>query len=91
MDMPYREALVAEGIRVFAVIPILYQGGIIACFNAGSRGTDTIPASSRSTLELIGAQFGNIIARLQAEQELQKDLQRRKQIEETLEIKSPQS
>jgi PAS domain-containing protein len=77
MSMPYRgEALLAEGIRSVAVIPVLYEGGIIACFNAGSRGTDTIPASSRSTLELIGAQFGNIIARLQAEQELQEDLQK---------------
>jgi PAS domain S-box-containing protein len=89
MSMPYRgEALLAEGIRSVAVIPVLYEGGVIACFNAGSRGTDTIPASSRSTLELIGAQFGNIIARLQAEQELREDLQRRKQMEETLEIKA---
>ena len=86
--MPYREALLAEGIRSVAVIPVLYEGGVIACFNAGSRGADTIPASSRSTLELIGVQFGNIIARLQAEQELQEDLQRRKQMEETLEIKA---
>jgi PAS domain S-box-containing protein len=88
MDRPYREALVAEGIRSVALIPILYQGGIIACFNAASHRTDTIPASSRSTLEFIGAQFGNIIARLQAEQELQKDLERRKQIEEALETKT---
>ena len=87
MNRPYREALVAEGIRVFAVIPILHQGGVIACFNAGSCGTDTIPASSRSTLEIIGAQFGNIIARLQAEQGLQKDLERRKQTEENLETR----
>lgn len=88
MDRPYREALIAEGIRSVAVIPILHRGGIMACFNAGTRGTDTIPASSRSTLELIGAQFGNIIARLQAEQHLEKDLQSRKQIEEALEIKT---
>jgi PAS domain S-box-containing protein len=86
--MAYREALIAEGIRSVAVIPVLYEGGVIACFNAGSRGADTIPASSRSTLELIGAQLGNIIVRLQAEQELQKDLEGRKQMEETLEIKA---
>ena len=55
------------------------------------RGADTIPASSRSTLELIGAQLGNIIVRLQAEQELQKDLERRKQMEEALQDQSPQS
>jgi PAS domain S-box-containing protein len=86
--MAYREALLAEGIRSVAVIPVLYEGGVIACFNAGSRGADTIPASSRSTLELIGAQLGNIIVRLQAEQELQKDLERRKQMDETLQIKA---
>lgn len=88
MNRPYREALVAEGIRAFAVIPILHQGGIIACFNAGSCKTDTIPASSRPMLEFIGAQFGTIIARLQAEQELQKDLERRKQIEQALETRT---
>ena len=88
VNTPHREALLAEGIRSVAVIPILHEGGIIACFNAGSRGTDAVPARRRSTLELIGAQFGNIIGRLQAEQELKKDLQRRKQIEEALEIKT---
>jgi DNA-binding CsgD family transcriptional regulator len=86
--LPFREAVVAEGIRSVAVIPVLYQRGVIACFNAGSRGADTILSSSRSTLELIGMQFGNIIARLQAEQELRQDLKRRKQIEEALDVKS---
>jgi PAS domain S-box-containing protein len=88
VDTPYREAFLAEGIRSVTFIPVLHEGGVIACFNAGSREADSIPASSRSTLELIGAQFGNIIARLQAEHEAQKDLQRRAQIEEALETKS---
>jgi PAS domain S-box-containing protein len=88
MNWPHGEALIAEGIRSVAVIPILYEGGIIACFNGGTRGADTIPASSRSTLELIGAQLGNIIARLQADQDRQKDLQRRKKIEEALQTKT---
>ena len=87
-DLPFREALVAEGIRSLAVVPVLHQAGIIACFNAGSRGSDTIPPSSRPTLELIGMQFGSIIARLQADQELKEDLEKLRQIEETLEGKS---
>ena len=45
-------------------------------------------ASSRSTLELIGVQFGNIVARLKAEQELKTDLERLKQAEESLETKT---
>lgn len=87
-DLPHREALIGEGIRSLAIIPIRCNGDIIACFNAGSRVQDTIPASSQSTLELVGAQFGNILDRLQAEQELRKDSEKRKQIEEALEIKT---
>jgi PAS domain S-box-containing protein len=88
MNMPYREAFLAEGIRSVAVIPVLYEGSIVACFNAASCGTYSIPASSRSTLELIGVQLDGILARLQAEQEVQKDLQSHKQMEETLDIKA---
>jgi DNA-binding CsgD family transcriptional regulator len=76
-----------KAVRSVALIPILHKKEIIACFNAGTRKADTIPLSSRPTLELIGAQCGNIIARLQAERELQEDLERRKRIEESLEIK----
>ena len=88
MNWPCREAFVAEGIRSVAVVPILYKGGIIFCFNSGARGVDTIPASSRSTLELIGAQLGHIVARLQAEEGRRSDLQRLKHIEEVLEART---
>jgi len=40
------------------------------------------------TLELIAGQLGSIIIRIQAEQELQKDIEKRKKVEEALEAKS---
>ncbi len=88
MDLPFGEALIAEGIRSLAVIPISYKEDIVVCFNVGSRRMGTIPAASRVTLELIGTQLGSIVARLRAEQELTKDVERRKQLEEALGARS---
>jgi DNA-binding CsgD family transcriptional regulator len=80
--------LVAEGIRSVAIIPILYQGGAVACFSTRAGWADAMPASSRSTLEVIGAQAGSTIARMRVEHNLQKDLQIRKQTEAALEAKT---
>ena len=63
-----------EGIRGLAVIPILHEGDVLACFIAGSRTVDEIPPSSRAILETFAAEFGSSVTRLRAEEARQHQL-----------------
>jgi PAS domain S-box-containing protein len=56
-----------ERIRALAVIPVLYESRVIACFNLGSHSRDDVPAFARTALETIAAQIGTGIARLKTE------------------------
>ncbi|MFA4825267.1 MAG: PAS domain S-box protein [Methanoregula sp.] len=57
-----------EGIRAIAVIPVLHNDEVIACFNIASRTRDTVPEQDRALLETVTSQMGNVIARVQAEE-----------------------
>lgn len=57
-----------EGIRAMAAIPILHEGDVTAVLNVGSRSRDEIPIDARRALEVIAAQYGNVAARLRAEE-----------------------
>ncbi len=59
-----------EGLRAIAILPILHQGRVIACFNIASHVLDDVPSASRKALEAIAAQIGSAIARIQAEDAL---------------------
>ena len=59
-----------EGLSVIAVIPILYDGRVIACLNIASHSLKYISIDVRNTLETIAAQIGSVIARLRAEKAL---------------------
>jgi PAS domain S-box-containing protein len=56
-----------EGIRAIAIIPVVHNNEVIACFNIASHTVDTVPEQDRNALETIASQMGNIIARLMAE------------------------
>ena len=56
-----------EGLRGFALIPIMSKGEPIALLNLSSRRCDSISERTRSTLETIALQVGNILLRLRAE------------------------
>lgn len=67
-----------EGLRAIGLIPLLHQGKLIGSLNIASRAVDTIPQYSRNELETIASQVGNVIARIQAEDEIaqsRKDMQ----------------
>lgn len=64
------EQTMAEGLRAIAIIPILHQDRVVACFNIASHRLATVPAANRDALETVAAQIGNVIARLQAEEAL---------------------
>jgi diguanylate cyclase (GGDEF)-like protein/PAS domain S-box-containing protein len=57
-----------EGLRAVAIIPVMYQGKLIAALIIGSHSIDKIPSSTRHALEVISAQVGDVIARIRAEE-----------------------
>lgn len=61
-----------EGIRSVAVLPVSYQGEVIALLNIGSRTYDTIPQCTRTTLEALASDIGEILTRIRATNDLQK-------------------
>jgi PAS domain S-box-containing protein len=83
-----RPYILEEGIRSAIMVPVFYEGQVIASMNLGSREVDPARNPGWPTLELIAGQLGSIIVRIQAEQELQKDIEKRKKVEEALEAKS---
>ncbi len=80
--------ILGEGVRSAVMMPVVYRGQVIASMNLGSREVDPVRNPGWPTLELIAGQLGSIIIRIQAEQELQKDIEKRKKVEEALEAKS---
>jgi PAS domain S-box-containing protein len=58
---PIREK---EGLRAFALIPIIAQGKLIALLNLSSHKYDSVPLASRSILETIAFQAGGSLLRL---------------------------
>jgi diguanylate cyclase (GGDEF)-like protein/PAS domain S-box-containing protein len=57
-----------EGLRAVAIIPVMYQGKLIAALIIGSHTKDEIPFPTRHALEVIAAQVGDVIARIRAEE-----------------------
>jgi PAS domain S-box-containing protein len=72
LDAPAVDVKKREGLRAFAMIPICHRSQVIACLNVSSRRWDDVPAACRSVLETISAQMGSTIARLRAEEALQR-------------------
>jgi PAS domain S-box-containing protein len=60
------ENLRAEGVRGLAVIPVQYQGQVVASLHLGSRTRDELHPSARHTLEAMAAHIGGALARLSA-------------------------
>jgi diguanylate cyclase (GGDEF)-like protein/PAS domain S-box-containing protein len=56
-----------EGLRALAVIPILHDGQLVACFNLGSRQTDSIPEATCRALETLALQLGETLLRVRGE------------------------
>jgi PAS domain S-box-containing protein len=63
-----------EGLKGFAIIPVLYQNQVIACMNVASHTSYVIDDTSKSTLETIASQIGSSIKRLKAEEKIKDSL-----------------
>jgi PAS domain S-box-containing protein len=59
-----------EGLLATAIVPINYEGEVIACINVYSHTRDSIPPLGRDCLETIASQIGSTIARILIENAL---------------------
>jgi PAS domain S-box-containing protein len=67
------EILDREGLRGFAMIPILSRGQLIAIMNLASRSQDAIPESTRAAMETIAFQIGSSLLHLRANEALREN------------------
>lgn len=65
-------AVAGEGVRAMVVIPVLDRGEAIACLNLGSHVKDEVSGAERQAAETIAAQMGHAMARLRAQEALQR-------------------
>jgi len=72
LDVPLDKACHREGLRAIAIIPVRYEGRVIACLNIASHTLDKVPDFARTTLETIAAQIGSVITRSRAEEALRR-------------------
>jgi PAS domain S-box-containing protein len=72
IGLPLNDSLRQEGLLAMAVVPVKYEGEVIACINVASHTRESVPPLGRDCLETIAAQIGSTIARITTEDALQK-------------------
>ncbi|OPY65793.1 MAG: putative diguanylate cyclase YegE [Syntrophorhabdaceae bacterium PtaU1.Bin034] len=75
----------AEGYKYIAIIPIILNHEVTGSFNILSKVLEEMPQQDRIALDLLAAELGNIIARLNDQQQLQEEVKRRREAEKALE------
>jgi len=68
---PFEERLRPEGLTFDAMVPVVYQGRVIASLSIFSHTQNNLPLVIRDSLEAIAADIGIIIDRLSSRQALQ--------------------
>jgi len=70
----------AEGLQALAILPVAYDGRVVAVMQVASRSCREIPAAARPVLEAIAVWIGAVIERVRSEEALEKardELERR--------------
>lgn len=67
---PDYKLLEEEGILSYAMIPVVFEGKVVAAMNLASHHWDEIPDNSKNILETIASHLGSVLARLMAEKAL---------------------
>jgi PAS domain S-box-containing protein len=84
LGVPLDEPRRNEGLRAIAVLPVFYEGKIIACMNVASHVVDEVPISARKALETIAAQIGGVIAHIRAEEAMRESEEKYRSLVETV-------
>lgn len=66
------EACIPEGMHALAVLPVPYEGRVIAVLNVASRSCDEIPVAFRNVFETVLVQAGFAIDRIRSREALQR-------------------
>jgi PAS domain S-box-containing protein len=74
-----------EGFRFISVMPILQADDAIGFLVVASKVLTEIPEQVRMGLEVLAAESGNIIARIQAREQLEREILARREAQESLE------
>jgi PAS domain S-box-containing protein len=69
-DLDVGDLLEREGLTSLAVIPVKFNGQVVAVLNLASRTQKEVPETTRSALEAIAAQIGGIVNRVNVEEAL---------------------
>lgn len=72
LGFPVDDARLKEGIRAVAIIPVLFQGQVVACLNVASHSLDEISAFTRNALESIAAPIGSVLARIRSREAVER-------------------
>jgi PAS domain S-box-containing protein len=73
-----------EGYKYRAIVPILRNGAVVGSLNLLSRHRLDVPDQGRSSLDFLSAESGHVIARMQARQRVEKEVDTRRQAEKAL-------
>ena len=74
LGMSLDEITELEGLRAILIIPVSHDGQVIACLNIASHTQDEVPSFARNSLETIATQIGGAIARITAEEQIERAL-----------------
>ena len=69
-DLDKFAEVINEGFRAFALIPLCYEGTVVAILTLGSHWAREIPPQSRMAVEALAAQTAGAIARIRAQSAL---------------------
>jgi PAS domain S-box-containing protein len=75
-----------EGLKVLAIVPILFEGQVVACLNMASRIQQEISDLTRQALETIAVQIGAVIVRIKAQEAVMASEERYRTLQENIPI-----
>jgi PAS domain S-box-containing protein len=70
LDLPLNQDELAEGLRAFAVLPLIFENRVIGCLNLASKKLEEVSEINREVLKVAATLMGEGITRLKIEEEL---------------------
>lgn len=84
LSSPLEDLPDTDELKALALIPVKYEGRVVAALNLASRTIHGIPPDARDALETIAMQVGGIIARVRAEMALRENEEKYRLITEAV-------